>query len=193
MTEFWRRWHITLGKWFREYVYIPLGGNRKGKARTFFNLFVVWSLTALWHGASGNFLIWGAALLFFLLLEKLCLLPFLEKSRVIGHAYLLFVVPLTWVAFAVEDVRQLAVYFMRLFPFFGTTGGTINPLDYVQYLNDYVPLFLLGVLFSTPLPATVYKAAGKKWMGSLIVFLIFGLSMYYLSVSANNPFLYFNF
>ena len=193
VTEFWRRWHITLGKWFREYVYIPLGGNRKGKARTFFNLFVVWSLTALWHGASGNFLIWGAALLFFLLLEKLCLLPFLEKSRVIGHAYLLFVVPLTWVAFAVEDVRQLAVYFMRLFPFFGTTGGTINPLDYVQYLNDYVPLFLLGVLFSTPLPATVYKAAGKKWMGSLIVFLIFGLSMYYLSVSANNPFLYFNF
>ena len=193
VTEFWRRWHITLGKWFREYVYIPLGGNRKGKARTFFNLFVVWSLTALWHGASGNFLIWGAALLFFLLLEKLCLLPFLEKSRVIGHMYLLFVVPLTWVAFAVEDVRQLAVYFMRLFPFFGTTGGTINPLDYVQYLNDYVPLFLLGVLFSTPLPAAVYKAAGKKWLGSLIVFLMFGLSMYYLSVSANNPFLYFNF
>lgn len=193
VTEFWRRWHITLGKWFREYVYIPLGGNRKGKARTLLNLFVVWALTALWHGADYNYLIWGASLLFLLFLEKLFLLPFLEKSRVIGHVYLLFVVPLTWVAFAVEDVQQLAVYFMRLFPFFGTTGGTINPLDYVQYLDDYVPLFLLGILFSTPLPAALYRMFEKKWFGSVVVLVIFGLSMYYLSVSVNNPFLYFNF
>lgn len=193
VTEFWRRWHITLGKWFREYVYIPLGGNRKGKARTLLNLLVVWALTALWHGADYNFLIWGASLLVLLFLEKLFLLPFLEKSRVIGHVYLLFVVPLTWVAFAVEDVQQLAVYFMRLFPFFGTTGGTINPLDYVQYLDDYVPLFLLGILFSTPLPAVLYRMFEKKWFGSIVVLVIFGLSMYYLSVSVNNPFLYFNF
>lgn len=193
VTEFWRRWHITLGKWFKEYVYIPLGGNRKGKARTFLNLFVVWALTALWHGADYNYLIWGASLLFLLFLEKLFLLPFLEKSKVIGHVYLLFVVPLTWVAFAVEDVQQLAVYFMRLFPFFGTTGGTINPLDYMRYLDDYVPLFLLGILFSTPLPAAFYRMFEKKWFGSIVVLIIFGLSMYYLSVSVNNPFLYFNF
>ena len=104
VTEFWRRWHITLGRWFREYVYIPLGGNRKGKVRTFFNLFVVWSLTALWHGANYNFMIWGGILLCCLLAEKLFLLRLLDKSRVIGHLYVLFVVPLSWVAFAVTDL-----------------------------------------------------------------------------------------
>ena len=104
VSEFWRRWHITLGRWFREYVYIPLGGNRKGKARTIFNLFVVWSLTAVWHGAEGHFLIWGASLLLLLALEKAFLLQFLKKSKILSHVYLVLVVPLTWMAFAIADV-----------------------------------------------------------------------------------------
>ena len=193
VTEFWRRWHITLGRWFREYVYIPLGGNRKGKARTFFNLFVVWSLTALWHGANYNFLIWGGILLCCLLVEKLFLLRLLDKSRVIGHLYVLFVVPLSWVAFAVTDLSELGVYMTRLFPFAGHAAGVINHLDYLKYLNDYAPLFLLGVLFATPLPETCYRLIERRWIGRVILLGIFGLCMYYLAVSANNPFLYFNF
>lgn len=193
VSEFWRRWHITLGRWFREYVYIPLGGNRVGRARTFFNLFIVWTLTALWHGAKANFLIWGASLLFFLAIEKLFLLPFLEKSRVFGHVYVLFCVPLTWVAFAVEDVRQIGIYFMRLFPFMDRTGTVINRLDYVKYLNDYWPLFALAILFATPLPAILYKMWGRKWRGSFAVMIILGLCLYYLAISTNNPFMYFNF
>lgn len=192
-AEFWRRWHITLGRWFREYVYIPLGGNRKGKARTFFNLFVVWSLTALWHGANYNFLIWGGILLCCLLVEKLFLLRLLDKSRVIGHLYVLFVVPLSWVAFAVTDLSELGVYMTRLFPFAGHAAGVINHLDYLKYLNDYAPLFLLGVLFATPLPETCYRLIERKWIGRVVLLGIFGLCMYYLAVSANNPFLYFNF
>lgn len=193
VSEFWRRWHITLGKWFREYVYIPLGGNRKGKGRTFFNLFVVWTLTALWHGSGVNYLIWGASLLFLLALEKLFLLPYLEKSKFLCHVYLLFVVPLTWVAFAVTDIRQLGIYFARLFPFFGQTEVIINQSDYIKYLGDYWPLFLLGVLFATPIPAALYRVIREKWIGSISVAVILVLSLYYLAVSTNNPFLYFNF
>lgn len=193
VSEFWRRWHITLGKWFREYVYIPLGGNRKGKGRTFFNLFVVWTLTALWHGSGANYLIWGASLLFLLALEKLFLLPYLEKSKFLCHVYLLFVVPLTWVAFAVTDIRQLGIYFARLFPFFGQTEAIINQSDYIKYLGDYWPLFLLGVLFATPIPAALYRVIREKWIGSISVAVILVLSLYYLAVSTNNPFLYFNF
>ena len=131
VSEFWRRWHITLGRWFREYVYIPLGGNRKGKARTIFNLFVVWSLTAVWHGAEGHFLIWGASLLLLLALEKAFLLQFLKKSEILSHVYLVLVVPLTWMAFAIADVGQLGVYYARMFPFFGV-GETVRQMDFLQ-------------------------------------------------------------
>lgn len=193
ISEFWRRWHITLGRWFREYVYIPLGGNKKGKVRTFFNLFVVWSLTALWHGADYNYLIWGGSLLLFLGIEKLFLLGVLERSMILGHVYVLFFTPLTWVAFAVTDVRQLGIYFTRLFPFFGESASPVNQLDYVKYISDFVPLFLLGILFSTPIPSALYRVFGKKWIGSIVVMSIFVLCMYYMAVSTNNPFMYFNF
>lgn len=193
VSEFWRRWHITLGRWFREYVYIPLGGNRKGKVRTFFNLAVVWSLTALWHGADYNYLIWGGALLIFLGIEKLFLGKWLSKSHVIGHLYVLFVVPLTWMAFAITDVQQLGIYFTKLFPFLGQTEGALNPLDFVKYLLDYWPLFALGIFFSTPIPSAFYKVTRKKWIGSIAVGVILVLSIYYLTISTNNPFLYFNF
>ena len=191
-TDFWRRWHITLSRWFREYVYIPLGGNRKGKARTIFNLFVVWSLTAVWHGAEGHFLIWGASLLLLLALEKAFLLQFLKKSKILSHVYLVLVVPLTWMAFAIADVGQLGVYYARMFPFFGV-GETVRQMDFLQYLKDYGPLFLMGIVFSTPYPTALYKVFEKKWLGSLAVIVVLGLSLYYMAVSTNNPFLYFNF
>lgn len=193
VSEFWRRWHITLGRWFREYVYIPLGGNRRGKVRTFFNLTVVWVLTALWHGADGNYLIWGGALLVLLGLEKLFLGNWLSKSRIVGHLYVLFVVPLTWMAFAISDVRQLGIYFTKLFPFLSQTGHVMDRFDYVKYLSDYWPLFVLGIFFATPIPAAFYKVVGKKWIGNIAVAVILILGIYYLAVSTNNPFMYFNF
>lgn len=197
VSEFWRRWHITLGRWFREYVYIPLGGNRKGKGRTFFNLMVVWALTALWHGAQPNFLIWGAMLLILLALEKLLLYPYLNNSRVMGHLYVLFVVPVTWMAFAISDVNRLWVYYTRMFPFLGKTNGLIMTHDYVKYLEEYGPLLLLAAFFATPIPQVIYnrlkRKKGSKVLLNLIILVILWVSLYYLAISTNNPFLYFNF
>lgn len=193
VTEFWRRWHITLGRWFRDYVYIPLGGSRKGRPRTMFNLFAVWILTALWHGAGYNFLIWGGMLLGALFLEKLFLLPFLQKSKVIGHVYLLLFVPVTWMAFTITDVHQLGIYLTRMFPFVNAHTGMVNSMDYIKYLKDYDSLLAMGVLFATPVPAVIYGKIKRGMLGTLAIAVIFALSMYYLAVSANNPFLYFNF
>lgn len=193
VSEFWRRWHITLGRWFREYVYIPLGGNRKGKCRTLLNLLVVWSMTALWHGAGVNFLVWGAMLLFLLGIEKMFLGRFLEKSKVLSHIYLIAVVPVTWVAFAIEDAKGLFVYFSRMFPFFGQQAASIHAMDYLQYLKDYWSLFALGIIFATPIPAVFYKRMKNGLLGTLAIVVIFAASMYFLAVSENNPFLYFNF
>ena len=193
VTEFWRRWHITLGRWFRDYVYIPLGGSRKGRLRTMFKLFAVWILTALWHGAGYNFLIWGGMLLGVLFLEKLFLLPFLQKSKVIGHVYLLLFVPVTWMAFTITDVHQLGIYLTRMFPFVNAHTGMVNSMDYIKYLKDYDSLLAMGVLFATPVPAVIYGRIKRGMLGTLAIAVIFALSMYYLAVSANNPFLYFNF
>ena len=193
VTEFWRRWHITLGRWFRDYVYIPLGGSRKGRLRTMFNLFAVWILTARWHGAGYNFLIWGGMLLGALFLEKLFLLPFLQKSKVIGHVYLLLFVPVTWMAFTITDVHQLGIYLTRMFPFVNAHTGMVNSMDYIKYLKDYDSLLAMGVLFATPVPAVIYGRIKRGMLGTLAIAVIFALSMYYLAVSANNPFLYFNF
>ena len=197
VSEFWRRWHITLGRWFREYVYIPLGGNRKGKIRTFLNLMIVWALTALWHGAQPNFLIWGAMLLSLLALEKLVLYSYLDESRFAGHLYVLTVVPVTWVAFAIMDVEGLLTYYQRMFPISGQNGGFGNMSDCVKYLGDYGALFLVAILFASPVPQMFYnwmkRKKGTEVALNLIILLIFGLSLYYMAISTNNPFLYFNF
>ena len=116
MTEFWRRWHITLGRWFREYVYIPLGGNRKGKARQIFNMFVVWFLTGLWHGANWNFIFWGLFLFTVLCVEKAGLLKILERWKVFGRLYMCFLIPVSWTLFAITDFTQLKIYLSKLFP-----------------------------------------------------------------------------
>lgn len=121
MTDFWRRWHITLGAWFRDYVYIPMGGSRQGMPRTILNLLVVWLLTGIWHGSTWNFLLWGLLIFLLIALEKLGLGPFLERHRRVARVYMLLAIPLTWLLFAVPDVGQIGIYLTRLFPFFG--GG----------------------------------------------------------------------
>ena len=158
-----------------------------------FNLFAVWMLTALWHGAGYNFLIWGGMLLGALFLEKLFLLPFLQNSKVIGHVYLLLFVPVTWMAFTITDVYQLGIYLTRMFPFVNAHTGMVNSMDYIKYLKDYDSLLAMGVLFATPVPAVIYGRIKRGMLGTLAIAVIFALSMYYLAVSANNPFLYFNF
>jgi len=165
ITEFWRRWHITLGRWFREYVYIPLGGNRKGKPRMIFNLIVVWLLTAIWHGAGWNFVLWGVVLVSFMMLEKLFLLRYLEKSKVLSHIYLILLVPVTWVIFAITDMGQLGTYLGRMFPFFTKSGVTINRLDYLKYFKDYWYLFGIGILFSSPYPSVFIPCFPEKTHG----------------------------
>lgn len=119
VSDFWRRWHMTLGSWFRDYVYIPMGGNRKGIPRLLLNLCVVWLLTGLWHGSGVNFLIWGITVGLFVIVEKLFYGKWLSRHKLVSHIYVWIVIPLTWVIFAVTSLPDLGIYFGRLFPFFG--------------------------------------------------------------------------
>ena len=125
MTEFWRRWHITLGSWFKEYVYIPLGGNRGSKAKVYRNLFIVWLLTGIWHGAGLNFVLWGLILFALIVLEKAGLKKLLDKWRLLGHAYMVVFIPLTWAVFANSDWQQMILFFKRLFDLFVSIIGLI--------------------------------------------------------------------
>lgn len=192
LSEFWRRWHITLGRWFREYVYIPLGGNRKGKLRNILNLFVVWALTGLWHGASWNFVIWGIFFFVFLSIEKLFLGKFLERFQVLGHLYVIFLIPISWIIFALQDFSNLCHYLGSMF---GQTNGKIliGISQFQGYLHTYWWLFFLCIFFATPVPFHFFTRHQKKpWMIAVLVGIFF-LSVYEIMKGSNNPFLYFNF
>ena len=192
MTEFWRRWHITLGAWFREYVYIPLGGNRRGGFRTLRNLLVVWLLTGFWHGASWNFVLWGLFLFLIMVIERAGLRRFLESHRLVGHAYMLLLIPLSWMLFAITDFSQLGLFFSRLV---GLNGGFFGPFrwDFVGYLKDYGLLLGLGLLFCTPLPGKLWQKIQKTPLSAVILLAIFWGAVYCLYRGLNDPFLYFRF
>ena len=149
MTEFWRRWHMTLGSWFREYVYIPLGGNRKGTARLVFNTFCVWLLTGIWHGASWNFIIWGLVLFAVIITEKFWTGKFFNENPVAGHIYMIFLIPLTWLIFSITDFHQLGIYFKRLLPFIPQQTYAIAEKDWLKHLMQYKMYFIAGIFFST--------------------------------------------
>lgn len=187
ITEFWRRWHMTLGSWFREYVYIPLGGNRVSKGRMYFNLFVVWAATGFWHGASWNFVLWGLFFFVILVLEKRFYLEKLNQSRVFSHLYVIFLLIISWALFAITDLSQLAVFIGKLFSF---TGGA----DWVYYLRNYGITFAAAALFSTPLAERLYNKIKKHQALNLAVLgLILVISVAYLVDATYNPFLYFRF
>lgn len=193
MTEFWRRWHITLSSWFKQYIYIPLGGSRKGKGRTFLNLFAVWAFTGLWHGASLNFLLWGIMLFVIISIEKLGLLKVLEKHRVLGHIYMTFLIPLMWTVFAITDLSQLGIYFLRLFPFLPQDYQAIIPQDYIASLKQYGWLFIVCLILSLPLARKIYVRIKDNIIGALVLSVIFGISIYCLCLGMDDPFLYFRF
>lgn len=186
-TEFWRRWHMTLGSWFREYLYIPLGGNRCTPARQYFNIFIVWLATGFWHGASWNFIFWGLTFFVLLVIEKAFLLKYLEKNRVLSHIYVIFGLLLSWALFAITDFSSLGIFFGKLFSF---TGGT----DWVYFLRNYGIVLVLGIFLCTPVLKRI--AARLPKYGFLATgFLIFTtiLSVAYLVDATYNPFLYFRF
>ncbi len=192
VSEFYRRWHITLGTWFRDYLYIPLGGSRRGKARTALALAVVWVFTGLWHGASWNFVLWGVMLLAFILLEKFCIGSFLREHRLLSHLYLLFVIPQTWVVFRITKLSDIGAYFSRLFPFFGTHSA-VSAQDALKLLSSCWWLLLLSVLFCLPQPRRFYEKHRGTLLIDLPLFVLFWVCVYFIATSSGNAFLYSRF
>lgn len=195
ITEFWRRWHISLSTWFREYVYIPLGGNRRGVGRTYFNLFCVWLLTGLWHGASWNFVLWGLYYFALLVIEKTFLLRLLERApKFLRHIYSMAAVIFGWLLFVIEDVSSIGAYLSRMF---GGTGVFATQITVYELVRNLVFLAIL-ILASTPAPKKLwYKlySKGTPWriVQSVVCAIAFVLCIAYLVDSSYNPFLYFRF
>lgn len=190
--DFYRRWHATLGSWFRDYIYIPLGGSRAGNAATLRNLFIVWVLTGLWHGGTLNFVLWGLSLFVFIALEKFVLRNVMQRSAVPGHFNVWVLIPLTWVVFAITDLDQLKLYFGRLFPFFGM-GQTAVPGDFVHYLALFWPYLAAGVILTVP---GVFRAIMRNRRHPLVVALLtvmFWGAVYFSVTTTGNRFLYLNF
>ena len=187
ITEFWRRWHITLGSWFREYVYIPLGGNRVGKYRLYFNLFVVWFLTGFWHGASYNFILWGLYFFVLISIEKAGILKFLNRHKIFSHIYALFFIIMGWALFAVVDLNQLKILIQRMFTL-------NNSLEWLYYIRNYGITFIIAGIFSTPLISNLYKKIVKsEVINTIVLIIILLLCIAYLVDASYNPFLYFRF
>ncbi len=193
VTEFWRRWHITLSSWFRDYVYIPLGGNRKGKGRWMLNILIVWAATGIWHGAEFNFLLWGLYYALLLMIEKIWLLQRLERTPlVIRHIYALFFIALGWAIFAIPDATAGMGYLGVLF---GMGQSLIQDGDIFQIMN-YALLFAVLVIASVPLGKRVFHNLPDNIRNVIeTVLIICGLclSTAYLVDSTYNPFLYFRF
>lgn len=194
MTEFWRKWHVTLGRWFREYLYIPLGGNRTAKGRMLWNMFVVWALTGLWHGADWNFIIWGIGLFGILAIEKLFLKKYLDKFPLAGHVYMLVLIPVSWTIFNISDLSLLGDYLKRLFglKIEGSLAIDCMPKFY-DLVQTYWWLLLICALCCTPYPMKIMKRCYKNVFFKGILLVLFWLSVYQICNGSDNPFLYFRF
>ena len=188
ITEFWRRWHMTLSGWFREYVYIPLGGNRKGLKRQIMNLFIVELLTGIWHGANWNFICWGLYYFVLLAIEKLFLLPHLKKGKVWPHIYTLFLVVVGWAMFVGNDTGvSFGLLFQKLF----IPSGGVSPL---YFLRNYGVLLIVSVICCTPLIEKIWNALRRNVVTRCAtILLLLVVSTAYVVGSTNSPFLYFNF
>lgn len=191
ITEFWQRWHISLGTFFRDYVlYIPIFGKR----RKYGGLFLVWFCTGLWHGASWNFVLWGLIFFVLLTIERLGLGKLLAKTKVLKHIYVIFLIPLTWVVFALPNMQDIATYFSRLFPFFAdNTASFVNTKDVIRALHDYWYLLIACVVFCLPFPSRWYEKHKNSKLVILGLVLIYLMSVYKMQTQTSNPFLYYQF
>lgn len=188
ITDFWRRWHMTLSGWFKEYVYIPLGGNRKGLKRQIFNMLVVWTLTGIWHGAAWNFVLWGIYYFVLLTIEKIFLLDKLKKGKVWPHIYALFFVAVGWALFVgSEQGVGLGLLFRKLFIPSGGVGVW-------YFLRNYGIILAVAILCCTPLPLRLYeKIKDNSTLRVSVIGLLLVLCIAYIVASTNSPFLYFRF
>lgn len=197
ITGFWRRWHMTLGGWFRDYLYIPLGGNRVGRARQIMNILIVWIATGLWHGAAWNFVIWGLYFALFLIIEKLWLGRYLEKSRVLGHIYLIFFTGISFIIFNADTSAQALKNISLLFG----SGVPLATAESLFYLRGYAGVLLIALVGATPAAAKLCavvrsKAAGERALNILEPFMLAELLLVCVAFLVNgsyNPFLYFRF
>jgi alginate O-acetyltransferase complex protein AlgI len=194
VTEFWHRWHISLGNWFADYLYYPLGGNRKGLPRQILNILIVWACTGIWHGASWTFLFWGLYYAFFLFLEKTFLLKALNKApRFVGHLYTLLVAISGWVIFQQTSVSQTMVFFRAMYGF--GQAGFASDVD-LYYLKSYGLLLLAGIVASLPVGKALYgklPQRARAVLSPVLILVVLVLSTAYLVDSTYNPFLYFRF
>ena len=192
VTEFWRRWHISLSTWFKEYVYIPLGGNRKGMPRQILNLFITWALTGLWHGASWNFVLWGVFYAVLLVLEKLFLLKWLKKlPKFLCHIYALFTVMMGWTLFFFEDMKALGGFFVKLF----TPAAT--GVEGMNLVLGFLPLMVIAILAATPAAKKFFESrqdtAVVRWGRIVASAVLLLLCVAALASQSYNPFIYFRF
>ena len=193
VTEFWRRWHMSLGTWFRDYVYIPLGGNRCGRGRQLFNIFVVWALTGIWHGANWTFLLWGLYYAVFLMFEKLFFLRALEKSRVFGHIYTIIIVMFGWVIFQLDSLGAIGTYTSAMLGFGASEFATSAD---VYYLSSYAITFVISIVASTPLGSKLFgklPAKARRFAAPALIVLALVICTAYLVDAPSNPFIYCNF
>lgn len=198
ITEFWRRWHMSLGSWFRDYVYIPLGGNRVSRLRHLFNIFVVWMLTGFWHGAAWNFIVWGLFFAVLLMVEKLWLLKYLKKSRVLSHIY---VVVLIIISFVIFDASSMGQAFSYIGSMFGAGGYPLVSTEFLYYFRSYGVVLILGIIGATPLPKKLWNRIAATNIGSNIMTFAEPIALSalllccsaYLVDGSYNPFLYFRF
>lgn len=194
ITDFWRRWHISLSTWFKEYVYIPLGGNRKGVKRQILNLLIVWGLTGLWHGAAYNFVLWGLYYGLLLILEKFVLKKFLDRlPSFVQHIYTLFIVIIGWGLFYFTDVGQLGEFMVDLFNF----GNGICGNQAFNLIMSNLPMLIIAAVASTPLAAMLYNRFEHTrfmWIPETLYCMgVLAVSTASLVNQSYNPFLYFRF
>lgn len=198
IQDFWRRWHISLSTWFRDYIYIPLGGNRVSKIKWIRNILIVWTLTGLWHGANWNFIIWGLFYGVLLLLERTVLKKLLEAApHLLKHVYTAIIVLIGWTIFRVEDLNMLSGTLGKMFGIGGSFK--ISSIFYSDFtLICSLPFIVLGVIFMTPLLKKVFLKLEKRYaifipIKYLLYLAIFGLSIVLLIGNSYNPFIYFRF
>ena len=194
ITDFWRRWHISLSTWFKEYVYIPLGGNRKGVKRQILNLLIVWGLTGLWHGAAYNFVLWGLYYGFLLILEKFVLKKFLDRlPSFVQHIYTLFIIIIGWGLFYFTDVGQLGEFMVDLFNF----GNGICGNQAFNLIMSNLPMLIIAAVASTPLATMLYTRFEHRrfmWIPETLYCMgVLAVSTASLVNQSYNPFLYFRF
>lgn len=198
ITDFWRRWHISLSSFFRDYVYIPLGGNRVSKIKFIRNIFIVWLLTGIWHGASYNFILWGLYYAILLLFEKMVTGKYIEKlPKVLKILYSLFFITLGWVIFRVENINDLILVIKKMFSFNNTSFVTL--FNNNAMLISTIPYIILGIFLSIPIDK-LFKTKVDKSNGivltlieDLILGILFGISIMFLVSNSYNPFIYFRF